>query len=194
MRWLRTACLGGLLVEGLLPQTAAAYNPSDRYVFPIAQLSLGPRFQLQPEDSVGVLFTVEAGAAIGWPQSLSIFHLGGRRSLWLSPVVGFSLSNPLTDSGSNAISALASLGLGLGYGNRELTGSYTPRLVIGGIDGRPAIGLRHGLGAQLLFRIFSIELAHQVVWLSGAPAPMHELQLLFGLNPGFPLFCIATRC
>ena len=82
MRWLRTACLGGLLVEGLLPQTAAAYNPSDRYVFPIAQLSLGPRFQLQPEDSVGVLFTVEAGAAIGWPQSLSIFHLGGRRSLW----------------------------------------------------------------------------------------------------------------
>ena len=140
MRWLRTACLGGLLVEGLLPQTAAAYNPSDRYVFPIAQLSLGPRFQLQPEDSAGVLFTVEAGAAIGWPQSLSIFHLGGRRSLWLSPVVGFSLSNPLTDSGSNAISALASLGLGLGYGNRELTGSYTPRLVVGASTVDPPSG------------------------------------------------------
>ena len=63
-----------------------------------------------------------------------------------------------------------------------MSGAYTPRLVVGEMGGELAVGLRHGVAGHFLGRLFSVELAQQLLWVGGELR--QELRLLVGLNAG----------
>ena len=90
------------------------------------------------------------------------------------PAVGYTYEDT-THSGH-----LATLGLGLGYGDHVFTVAWVPRFVIGDPDGALAAGWRHGLYGELLWGIFHIELAHQILWPGGDAR--HDLRLHFGVD------------
>ncbi len=75
---------------------------------------------------------------------------------------------------------LATIGRGLGYGDHVFTVAWVPRFVIGEPDGALAAGWRHGLYGELLWGMFHVELAHQILWPGGDAR--HDLRLNFGVD------------
>ncbi len=96
------------------------------------------------------------------------------RGVTLYPELGYTYDD-LASGGH-----LAAFGLGLGYGHPWISVGWVPRFVVGGLAGDLALGLRHGLVADLGMGIFCLELSHQVLWAGGET--VHDLRLNFGID------------
>jgi hypothetical protein len=151
---------------------------------PTAAVALGPSWPVSPGGGPGLLVDVTVGAGIGWPP-----HVAGmpearflKSTLWLLPEFGYTYRQPYklsTDPREGG--HLGSVGLGVGYGSLLFVQiAYTPRLVLGSVGDELAVGLRHGVQAYFLGRLFSLEIAHQL--LSVAGEVRHEMRMALGLN------------
>jgi hypothetical protein len=190
--------------QGAAPQAAIGEGARET-LLPTVGAALGPFWPLSPGGRAGLAVDVTVGAALrlpghrgASPAAIPPWQLVGRRdeqplkaALWLQPEFGYSYQRggpggpgPGSEPGDPRPSShLGSLGLGVGYGNLLfLTAAYTPRLVVGLVGDELAVGLRHGLAGHFLGRLFSAELSHQLLVVSGELR--HELRLLLGLNAG----------
>ena len=175
---------------------ASDTRPSDDLLMlPIVAAAIGPTWTLAPTAKTGMAVDVTVGAAIGWPRPRPAREPGNtvypsvgqddrylKSTLWLQPEFGYTYQR---DDGPDprTTAQLGSLGLGVGYGSLLFAaGAYTPRLVVGALDGQLAFGLRHGITGYFLGRLFSAELSHQLLWVAGGLR--QDLRLLFGLNVG----------
>ena len=189
---------GGAGAQEPAPQAALGEGAGET-LLPTVGAALGPFWPLAPGGKAGLAVDVTVGAALrlpgrrgASPAAVLPWQLVGSRdaqnlkaALWLQPEFGYSYERGASsEPGEPGTSShLGSLGLGVGYGNLLfLTAAYTPRLVVGFVDGELAAGLRHGLAGHFLGRLFSAELSHQLLLVGGELR--HELRLLLGLNAG----------
>ena len=183
------AALGGPGAAAAAPEASeASASPAPREeavtLAPTVRLAIGPSFVLSPGASEpGLALDVDLGAALGWT------GVGAARlfanTLWLRPEFGYGLR--YRSDAPQHTGHLATVGLGLGFGNLLFASvAYTPRLVVGvvgGLDSREvALGLRHGISGSFLASLFYAELSHQV--LTSAGQTTHELRFVVGMNAG----------
>jgi hypothetical protein len=207
---LRLALIGIVAAAGFMVRPAAAAEPapyvrpaqSPRWVLPVAQLVLGPLMPVSPKEDPPVFsLQVHGGALIGWPGRDTLARLFAS-TLWLRPELGYEYRRVDPPAGTvppmgdydHRQGHLASLGMGVGYGNLMfLMGFYSVRFVAGAVQNtqaegevvfNPAVGFRHGVGALFLGSLFSLNLEHQM--LSLRDVLRHEILFTVGFNLTMP--------
>lgn len=111
-----------------------------------------------------------------------LLPFGEKRGLVSAPELTFSFARP-----GGRPDYLAGLGWGIGYGLGPYASAlYIPRVVAGSSDGHRALGFRHGVSLEILWGTFTLEVAHEVLWVDGATR--HDLRVL----AGFDVFMVAA--
>jgi hypothetical protein len=98
------------------------------------------------------------------------------RGLVLWPHLGYAYQ-----AGPEERTHLGAVGLSVGYGSEAWRLMYRPRGVLGSRAGVFTTGLRHGLYAEFLFGLVSVEVIHQLLWTDGTQT--QDVQILVGLTP-----------
>lgn len=141
---------------------------------PSIRIAMGPVGHLgDPDDLDGGLgFGLDAGlgAMLGpWADERGA-------TTWFWPEIGYGYaSHPRRGR------HMATMGLGVGFGNDLIAGFYTPRFVVGSARGDTALGLRHGVGIHGGWGIFGLELQHGMVHVDDRGLE-HDLRGLVSLN------------
>src|SRR6185437_9243819 len=94
-------------------------------------------------------------------------------SLVLIPEVGYSYDHLGTH--------LFTLSPGVGVGEQRWSVVYHPRLLVGEAATGRVIGVRNGVAVHALFDIYSLEVAHEVLFGNGST--QEDVRVVLGLNP-----------
>lgn len=154
---------------------------------PTVRLRLGPVRHLTETVATEQVPAVQSGTslaldvALGYPVWLflsrkheSEFHTPLDTPILVAyPEISYSYQRP----GRHLFTAGGYLGGGVLWG----FASYGIRFVAGADHDGRALGLRHSIGAHFLLDLFSIELAHQPLWV--ADQLQHDLIAWFAFNP-----------
>ncbi|MFO0547970.1 MAG: hypothetical protein U0271_06260 [Polyangiaceae bacterium] len=169
MKW-SLVSLAGLAVFGVT--TAAHADPMNFFPLPDARIAFGPSIPLGAKRADGLR------AATDFTVGASLFGSHGFNAdklfLFLDPEGGYSYTGP-SDHAFN-------VSMGIGFGTGWVAAAYHPHFIVGTSDDEFAIGMRNGLGIHALFDVFSLEVAHELLFVDSEQR--QDLRVELGLNPG----------